>query len=46
MPIQATPASASPIQTPLPRSANSATISSAVISASMRVSATPCAAHS
>ena len=36
MPIQATPASASPIQTPLPSSANSATMSSVVISASMR----------
>ena len=35
MPIHATPASASPIQTPLPSSANSATISSVVISASM-----------
>ena len=35
MPIQATPASARPIQTPLPSSANSATMSSVVISASM-----------
>ena len=39
IPIQATPASASPIQTPLPRSANSARISSVVISASMPASA-------
>src|SRR6185436_12222697 len=37
MPIHATPASASPIQTPLPSSANSATISSVVTSASFIV---------
>ena len=36
MPIHATPASARPIQTPLPSSTNSATMSSVVISASMR----------
>ena len=36
MPIHATPASASPIHTPLPSSAKSATTSSVVISASMR----------
>ena len=36
MPIHATPASASPIQTPLPSSTKSATTSSVVISASMR----------
>ncbi len=35
MPIQATPASASPIHTPLPSSTNSVTISSVVISASI-----------
>jgi len=45
MPIHATPASASPIHTPLPSSANSATISSVVISASMFASPTP-SAHS
>ena len=35
MPIQATPARASPIHTPLPSSTNSATISSVVISRSL-----------
>jgi hypothetical protein len=39
MPIQATPASARPIHTPLPSSAKSAMIKSVVISASMTVSA-------
>ena len=37
MPIHATPASARPIQTPLPRSANSATIRSAVTAVSLIV---------
>jgi hypothetical protein len=46
MPIQATPASASPIHTPLPRSANSATISSVVISASICGSAARTPIHS
>jgi len=41
MPIQATPESAMPIHTPLPRSANSATISSVVISASIARSRAP-----
>ena len=44
MPIHATPASASPIQTPLPSSANSATISSVVISASIASAHSLCSA--
>ena len=44
MPIQATPASASPIQTPLPSSTNSMTMSSVVISASIASSHSWCRA--